>query len=223
MAMALMCEAKKGIAALQVSRHLGIQYKTAWYLCHRIRRAMQEQERTPLGSKGQIVEVDEARIGGRKLRKGIKTGLANKVTVLGMAEHGGRIHFQVIPNKSAEAIKPVLDSMLSHNAAQVVTDSHPAYSTIVPKHLHVETSHKDELREKGFLSMRTIEGAISLFQRGVIGSYHKLSKDHLDSYLGEFCWRYNRRKSQPWMFQNLLREITTKRPMTYKTLTREIF
>ncbi len=86
MAMALMCEAKKGISANQVSRHLGIQYKTAWYLCHRIRKAMQEHELEPLGSKGQIVEIDEARLGGRKLRKGVKAGLGNKITVLGMAE-----------------------------------------------------------------------------------------------------------------------------------------
>jgi hypothetical protein len=75
----------------------------------------------------------------------------------------------------------------------------------------------------GFVSMKTIEGAFSLFKRGLIGSYHKLSQDHLDSYLGEFCWRYNRRKSQPWMFQSLLLEIASKKPMTYRALTREIF
>lgn len=223
MAMALMCEAKKGLSALQVSRHLGVQYRTAWYLCHRIRRAMQEQELKPLGSKGQIVEMDEVRLGGRKLRNGVKAGLENKVTVFGMAEHGGRIHFKVVPNTKVESLKPIVDSMLSHNASQVVTDSKPTYSVIIPKHLHIETNHKEELRTMGFVSMRTIEGAFSLFKRGLIGSYHKLGVDHLDSYLGEFCWRYNRRKSQPWMFQALLGEIVTNKPMTYKTLTREIF
>ncbi|HKV79659.1 MAG TPA: IS1595 family transposase [Candidatus Sulfotelmatobacter sp.] len=223
MAMALMCEAKKGVSALQVSRHLGCQYKTAWYLCHRIRRAMQEQEHTPLGSKGQVVEIDEMRIGGRKLRRGVKAGLENKITVLGMAEHHGRIHFQVVPNAKVPSLKPVIDKMLSHNVGQVVTDSKSSYSSIIPKHLHVETNHKEELRTLGYVSMKTIEGAFSLFQRGLIGSYHKLSQDHLNSYLGEFCWRYNRRKSQPWMFQNLLTNVATFRPMTYKTLTREIF
>jgi transposase-like protein len=223
MAMALMCEAKKGISALQVSRHLGIQYKTAWYLCHRIRKAMQEQEKKPLGSRGQIVEIDETNLGGRKLRKGVKAGKNAKVTVLGMAERGGRVHFQVIPNVQTESIKPVVDSMLSHNASQVVTDSCSTYRWILSPHQHVQTCHKDELREMGFVSMKTIEGAFSLFKRGLIGSYHKLGKDHLDSYLGEFCWRYNRRNAQPWMFQNLLREVASKKPMTYKTLTREIF
>jgi len=223
MAMALMCEAKKGISALQVSRHLGIQYKTAWYLCHRIRKAMQEHELEPLGSKGQTVEIDETHIGGRKLRKGVKAGKDAKITVLGMAERNGRVHLRTIPNTRVESISPVVETMLSHNAGAVVTDSHPTYSFIIPKHQHVQTNHREELREMGYVSMKTVEGAFSLFKRGVIGSYHRLSKDHLDSYLGEFCWRYNRRKAQPWMFQNLLREISTKKPMTYRSLTREIF
>jgi hypothetical protein len=64
-------------------------------------------------------------------------------------------------------------------------------------------------------------GGRSLFKRGVIGSYHHLSKDHLDSYLQEFCWRYNRRKMQPCMFQTLMTELVTKKPLTYKKLTRE--
>jgi hypothetical protein len=71
--------------------------------------------------------------------------------------------------------------------------------------------------------MKTVEGAFSLFKRGVIGSYHKLSKDHLDSYLQEFCWRYNRRGMQPFMFNTLLTEVATKKPLTYKTLTRDVF
>jgi hypothetical protein len=75
----------------------------------------------------------------------------------------------------------------------------------------------------GETSTRTIEGAFSLFKRGVIGSYHKLSKDHLDSYLQEFCWRYNRRGQQKQMFETLTRELVTKKPLTYRKLTREVF
>jgi len=223
MAMALMCEAKKGISALQISRHLGVQYKTAWYLCHRIRKAMQEQEMEPLGSKGQVVEIDETYIGGKKRRKGVKAGMDAKIKVLGMAEHNGRVHLRTIPDSTADSIAEVVQPMLSHNAREVVTDGQPAYCFVIPKHQHLQTDHTQELKELGYVSMKTVEGAFSLFKRGVIGSYHKLGKDHLDSYLGEFCWRYNRRKAQPWMFQNLLREVSTKKPMTYKTLTREIF
>jgi transposase-like protein len=223
MTMALMCEAKKGISALQVQRHIGVAYKTAWYLCHRIRKAMEELNAEPLGGQGQVVEVDEAFLGGKKLRKGVKAGKDAKVTILGIAERGGRVRLKRISNTQAASIKPVLDSSLSPNASKVVTDSAFAYPWLLPAEKHEQTCHKDELRSKGELSMKTVEGAFSLFKRGVIGSYHQLSTDHLDSYLQEFCWRYNRRGMQPWMFDTLLREIVTKKPMTYKTLTREEF
>lgn len=92
MAMALMCEAKKGISANQIARHIGVQYKTAWHLCHRIRKAMEEQNSEPLGSQGQIVEIDEAFLGGRKKRTTAKARKDAKIKVLGMAERGGRVH-----------------------------------------------------------------------------------------------------------------------------------
>jgi transposase-like protein len=223
MAMALMCEAKKGMSALQISRHIGVSYKTAWYLCHRIRKAMEELNSEPLGGQGQIVEVDEAFLGGRKLRKGVKAGKDAKVTVLGIAERNGRVHLQRVANARLVSVKPVLDAKLSPNVTKVVTDSASIYTRLIPAEKHEEVSHKDELREFGSVSTKTIEGAFSLFKRGVVGSYHKLSKDHLDSYLQEFCWRYNRRKLQPWMFDTLLREVATKKPMTYKYLTRQVF
>lgn len=219
MAMALMAEAKKGISANQVARHLGIQYKTAWYLCHRIRKAMQELNVTPLGGPGKIVEIDETYLGGRKLRKGVKAGKDAKIAVLGIAERNGRVHLQRIDNAKAVSIKPVLDAKLSPDTTQVVTDAASVYSALIPADKHAEVNHKAELEQFGELSAKTIEGAFSLFKRGVIGSYHHLSKDHLDSYLQEFCWRFNRRNMQPFMFGTLLRELVTKKPLAYKTLT----
>lgn len=223
MAMALMAEAKKGISANQVARHLGVQYKTAWHLCHRIRKAMGDLNAEPIGSKGKVVEIDETHIGGKKLRKGVKAGKNAKINVLGMVERNGRVHMQVISDSKIESIRPVVEAKLSPEASQVITDSAAVYTQIIPKEKHTETNHKEELRTMGELSTKTIEGAFSLFKRGLIGSYHKLSKDHLDSYLQEFCWRYNRRKLQPWMFETLMRELVTKEPLTYKKLTRETF
>jgi transposase-like protein len=223
MAMAIMAEAKKGISALQISRHIGVQYKTAWHLCHRIRKAMEEQNMSPLGGQGQIVEIDETRLGGRKLRKGVQAGRDNKITVLGIAERNGRVHMQKISNARAETLRPILEKKLSPDVKEVVTDAASVYSILIPKEKHTETSHKKDLAEKGELANKTIEGAFSLFKRGLVGSYHKLSEDHLDSYLQEFCWRFNRRNVQPTIFPTLLRELTTKKPLTYKTLTRETF
>jgi transposase-like protein len=222
MAMALMCEAKKGISANQIARHIGVQYKTAWHLCHRIRKAMQEQSE-PLGGQGQVVEIDETFIGGKVRRKGSAAAQDAKVRVLGMVERGGRVHLQKVADGKLQTLRPAIDSKLSPNALRVVTDGAPTYSFIVPVNKHIATNHEAELRDFGTVSMKTVEGAFSLFKRGVVGSYHKLSQDHLDSYLGEFCWRYNRRHAQASMFDTLLSEVTTKKPLTYKELTQRTF
>jgi transposase-like protein len=228
MAMALMAEAKKGISANQIARHIGVQYKTAWHLCHRIRKAMQEINAAPLGSQGQIVEIDETWLGGRAnaghRRKTTKEKLDRKIKVLGMIERGGRVHLQRVENAKVETLRPVIAANLSPDASKVVTDDAAQYKFILPKEKHESTIHEEELNMLGKIEgTKTVEGAFSLFKRGVVGSYHHLSEDHLDSYLQEFCWRYNRRKMQPMMFETLTRELMTKTPLTYKKLTREVF
>jgi len=227
MAMALMSEAKKGVSALQVSRHIGVAYKTAWHLCHRIRKAMEELNLKPLGGQGQVLEIDETWLGGKARRHGSHSGKDGKIAILGIAERGGRVHMRRISNAKAATIKPLLQETVSPNAKQIVTDGAPVYSNVIPSLVpvsqHKVADHKKELEEFGELSAKTVEGAFSLFKRGVIGSYHHLSEDHVDSYLQEFCWRFNRRKLQPFMFNTLLTELTKKKPLTYKKLTRETF
>ena len=227
MAMALMSEAKKGISANQIARHIGVQYKTAWHLCHRIRKAMQELNISPLGGQGQVLEIDETYLGGRKLRKGVKAGKDAKIAILGIAERGGRVHLQRISNAKAATLKPILQEKVSPKVAEVITDGHPTYANVIPSIVpvaqHKVADHKAELEEFGELSTKTVEGAFSLFKRGVIGSYHHLSQDHLDSYLQEFCWRYNRRNMQGQMFGTLTQELVSKKPLTYRKLTREVF
>ena len=90
---------------------------------------------------------------------------------------------------------------------------------MLPKDKHVVGVHVDELEDRGWTSTQTVENAFSLFKRGIVGNYHKLSKDHLDKYLGEFCWRYNRRKMQPWLFDMTLTNLVNKKPLPYKDLT----
>jgi transposase-like protein len=223
MAMAIMTEAKKGVSANQIKRHIGTTYKTAWYLCHRIRKAMQELA-GPLGSQGQVVEIDETFLGGKThFRRTTKDTKAGKVKVFGAIERGGRVHLQKVANLKAETLRNAYQQSVSSNVNKVVTDGSPTYRFVVPQEKHEETNHEQEIRDFGKVKMQSIEGAFSLFKRGVVGSYHHLSEDHLDSYLGEFCWRFNRRKMQPWMFQTLLRELVTNKPMTYRELTKETF
>jgi transposase-like protein len=221
MAIALMVEAKKGVSAKQVQRHLGCAYKTAWYLCHRIRQAMQESPETVIGGEGKIVELDETYIGGRLAGTGVQAGKAKKVTVLGLIERGGRVHMQTIPDGKKRSIKPVLDSKLSPETEKVVTDGQSTYGFVIPPEKHQAGNHREETRKKGGkVSNPSIEGAFSLFKRGIVGSYHKLGTEHLDRYLGEFCWRYNRRGVQPWMFQMALDNMAANKPLPYKELTK---
>src|ERR1700687_1002769 len=135
MVMALMTEAKKGISALQVSRHIGVPYKTAWYLCHRIRKAMEELNAEPLGGQGQVVEIDETFLGGskRNRRKTSKEKRDRKIKIVGMVERGGRVRLQRVATLKVESLRPVIDANLSHEASKVVTDAAVQYSFIVPK------------------------------------------------------------------------------------------
>ena len=153
------------------SRHIGVTHKTTWYLCHRIRKAMEELNAEPLGGTGKVVEVDETYLGGRITRKGVGAAKETKVAILGIAERSGRVHLQKISNAKAETIKPILKEKLNPETKQVVTDGAPVYGwvvpSIVPVSQHKVVIHKDEIEEFGEVSSKTIEGAFSLFKRGV--------------------------------------------------------
>jgi hypothetical protein len=215
-AIALMCEAKKGISANQLKRHLGVTYKTAWFLAHRIRKAMSDETIDPMGSDGQVVEIDESFLGGIMKHKGPKEAKRQKVKILGIAERGGKVHLRKIANLKVETIKPILDATISPNALTIVTDGATRYKAMIPETKHVRGNHAKEVRT-GTVSNPTIEGAFSLFKRGVVGSYHKLGVEHVDAYLGEFCWRYNRRAWQPQMFNMALANMG-REPLPYAKL-----
>ncbi len=215
----LMVEGKKGISANQVRRHIPMTYKTAWYVCHRIREAMQEPAGTKLGGEAVTVEIDETYVGGRKRHTGVKEAKDAKTIVMGFAERGGRIHLQTIRNRKKESMKPVYDATVNPDTQHVVTDSLATYSHIIPDEKHEEVNHEEELKDRNWTSTQTVENAFSLFKRGIVGNYHQLSRRHLDRYLSEFCWRYNRRGLQPWLFDMTLSNMLKSRPLQYKDLT----
>jgi transposase-like protein len=219
MAISLMVEGKKGISANQLKRHIGVTYKTAWYVCHRIREAMQEEKSSKIGGEAITVEIDEMYVGGRKRGTGTWKGRQNKTIVMGMAERNGNIHLQTVKSRLALDMKPVLDAKLSPDTKQVVTDGLPTYQFVIPKDKHVQGNHKEEMRNKNWTQTQTVENAFSLFKRGIVGNYHQLSREHLDRYLGEFCWRYNRRHQQPRLFDMALHNLANKKPLPYKDLT----
>lgn len=129
---------------------------------------------------------------------------------------------QTVNNVKKASLKPIIEARVSPDGAKFVTDGAAAYTQMIPAAKHQAGSHNEETRDKKAkkLSNQTIEGAFSLFKRGLVGLYHKLSGDHLDRYLGEFCWRFNRHGTQVWMFQMALENLGKNKPMTYKELTK---
>jgi transposase-like protein len=224
--LALMVEGKKGISAAQVQRHIGMTYKTAWYVCHRIRQAMQEEADFTVGGPDTTVEIDEMYVGGRRRLQGVKgiPSKPNKTVVVGMAERHGNLHMRVVPSNTLQNLRRVYHDHVDTETPKVVTDGNQTYKGVIPRAKHQQGNHEEEIRDKGRVtSTYTVESAFSLFKRGIVGNYHRLSAEHLDRYLGEFCWRYNRRRMQPWLFDMALHNLTQRKPLPYKLLTDDGF
>lgn len=217
MATLLLCEAKKGMSACQVQRTLGISYKTAWYLCHRIRAAMAKCDKPMLDGK---IEMDETYVGGRG--KGLaKRGRGTKKRpVLGIRQRNGELRLFHAENVTSRSLERFMRDNISKDADIVFTDELAAYPNIAKrmglKHAMVQHGIKEYVR--GDAHTNTIESAFSLFKRGLRGSWHKLSPKHLQAYLEEMSFRFNRRKASD-LFVDTLRHMITVPVLTYEKLT----
>jgi len=208
----LMCESKKGISANQVKRMIGVSYKTAWYLCHRIRKAMEE---IPTAQLEGTVEVDETYIGGA-YDKRRKRAPWQKPAVMGLIQRDGKFEAQTIPTASKQILIGIIKQRVSAKAT-VYTDEHRGYTSLKKTHKHDTVNHSAEEWVRGKVHTNTIESAWSLFNRSIIGSYHKLSTKHLDSYLNEFEWRFNNRANRN-LFRDTLQKLLCSQSLSYKDL-----
>ncbi len=213
----LMCESKKGISANQVKRALSVSYKTAWYLCHRIRNAMSDG--TPNLLKG-IVEVDETYVGGKT--KGMGHGFkGNKTIVVGATERGGEARLQVIDDNGRKTLHQFIRENTAPNTEAIFTDEWPAYKGIADADTRHETvNHSQEEWVRGDVHTNSVEGVWSLLKRSIVGSYHKLSVKHLDSYLDELEWRFNNREN-PYLFRDTLLKLIRSETLPYEILTKQ--
>jgi len=213
----LLCEAKKGMSALQIKRTLGIGgYKTAWYLCHRIRSAMIESQRTMMDG---VLEIDETYIGGRA-RRGLPR--KEKEVVIGIRKRNGELRLLHVDSATSETIRKVMAEHVSEDVEVILTDESAIYPfafTVSQKKLHKTICHSKEY-VCGDIHTNTVESAFSLLKRGIIGTWHKVSAKHLPAYLEEMCFRFNRRK-RPDLFLDTLRHMVTAPVLTFQTLTRE--
>jgi len=219
MALALILNAKKGVSALQVGRDLGIpeeNYKTVWYLCHRIREAMQEG-----GLLTGVVEADETYLSPKKPRKG-RPYVKKQTTdvVLGMRERGGNLRLVPLSDSKMARIEPALLKHVSTDAT-LHTDESAVFAIIGQRHFpgrHRTINHASSYAI-GDLHTNTIENAFSLLKRGVYGTFHKVSIKHLGRYCNEFSYRFNRRHSQEQMFSETMKGLLNGKPLEYKKLT----
>lgn len=200
-AMCLILHAKKGISSLQLSRDIGVNKNTAWYLQKRIREAMNEDDIILQG----LVEADESYIGGslsnkhyhKKQRSNYhKTGMEHKTPVLGMIQRQGKILAKVLTKAWGEEIKPILKEKVD-STSELITDGFGGYKNL-DQHFktHVKLNHSKHQRKVGLYHTNTIEGFWSMLKRAIIGQYHKVSPQHLQSYLNEITFKYNHRNEQ---------------------------
>ena len=197
LAVALMVNAKKGVSAKQLQRDLGTAYKTAWYLSHRIRKAMGLCEMADEEPLTGTVEVDETYMGSKKYDKRRKRGKYEKEPVFGMVERDGRVKTHHVPVMNRHNIMDKMSDTISIDASAVYTDESVLYKRMpanVQKHEIVNHSAKEWVR--GDVHTGTIDGYWGLLKRGVIGSFHQISVKHLHRYLSEFQFRWNNRKHQ---------------------------
>jgi transposase-like protein len=198
MAVALMVNAKKGLSAKQVQRDLRVAYKTAWYLSHRIRKAMgliEAADEEPLSG---VIEIDETYVGGRydKRRKRAKY---HKEPVFGMIERDGRVRTSHMPKVTLNNIVAQIKDNVSIDAKAIYSDDGQSYGTVpgcIKSHNHQRVNHISKEWVRGDVHTGTIDGYWGLLKRGVIGSFHQISVKHLNRYLAEFQFRWNNRKSQ---------------------------
>lgn len=210
-------ESKKGVSAKQLERELGVTYKTAWYLVHRIREAL-EQSRGA-GLKG-IIEADETYVKGQSIPPGekIKRGRGSQrhAPVLGIKERGGEVRAKAVDKVNRANIM----DLIRRNTRDVLafhTDELNLYSPLSHIAPHLIVRHADGY-VFGDVHVNSIESFWALLKRGIVGSYHKVSAKHLQRYVDEFCWRANHKHVDD-PFGALLQEAATSPGITYAELT----
>lgn len=216
----LMCSSKKGISSHQLHRILGVTYKTAWFMTHRLREAMKDPAvKRQMGGGGSTVEADETYWGNNRSKKipRPRGGYENKEKIFSLVERGGKVRSFHVQSVNGATLKPILRAQVAKNS-RIVTDEHGAYAGLkqhFDSHEVVKHSHKEYVR--GDVYTNTAENFFSILKRGLIGTFHHVGSQHLHRYVNEFDFRYNNRKITDSERADLALQGIAGKRLTYTT------
>jgi len=219
----LLCQSRKGMSANQLKRMLGISYKTAWYLCHRIRAAMcaLESAKKKLGG---VVEIDETYVGGkpRPGKRGVPGRGTRKEIVIGIRQRGGDVRFFHAQDVKSGTLARYIRENVSQDVDVIMTDDFGAYKPAVKRvgvmAPHKTINHSSGQYVDGDIYTNTVESAFSLLKRGIVGTWHRISAKHLQAYLNEMSWRFDNREN-PYLFRDTLKLMLKSDNLEFKILT----
>lgn len=209
----LLTTRKKGISSIELAEQVGVTQKTAWFMDHRIRASFKQSKAKLLG----VVEVDETYLGGKHKRQ---YGFKKKAALLGMTERGGRIKVVHIPHRGTEVLMPTITKHVD-KSARIMTDEARVY-TKLPKtgYQWGYVKHGKKHWVRGDISTNSIESFWALFKRNYHGTYHTMSKKHLQRYIDEVCFRSNNREvPMQQVFAEVTRRVAKSGKMPLKALT----
>jgi transposase-like protein len=220
----LMSSSKMGYSAHQLHRTLGVTYKTAWFMCHRIREAMNPTNPTPVGGAGKTVEADETYVGGKEANKhankrNSRDMFGRKEAVLTLVERDGRARSFHVANVTSKTLRPIVTANVDRSS-DLMTDGARFYRYLGREFAsHQSVNHVDGEYVRGTAHSNTDETFFSILKRGINGTFIHVSEAHLSRYLAEFDFRYNHRSGlgieDTERTNELLRNVAGKR-LTYR-------
>jgi len=191
----LLISSKKGISSHQIHRMIGITYKSAWFMTHRIREAFKDPVFTnKLGGRGKVVEIDETFWGNTKKKRPGARGFAHKEKIFSLVERDGDVRSFHVPHVTGKTLKPIIREQIERDT-HVMSDDFGAYKDLDKEFdKHSTVCHSQDEYVRGPIHTNTIENYFSILKRGLVGVYQHVGPQHLKRYIGEFDFRYNLRK-----------------------------
>lgn len=220
----LICSSKKGISSHQLHRTLGVTYKTAWFMAHRIREAMNIAPEGPLGNEGGPVEADETYWGNVGKQAPGARGGEHKMKIVSLVDREGEKRSFHVPSVNAKTLRPILQKHIAEHAA-LVTDEANVYKKIGKEFAshdsvnHGASEYVNKIRP--WVHTNTVESSFAILKRGLIGTFHHVGEQHLQRYVNEFDFRWNTRTklgfSDSMRADEALKNIGGKR-LTYRRI-----